>query len=536
MRWERLAGDTEVFALLIAFARDPDQGRGADPLASLSWGKFQIWVEGRNLCSHLERGERVDSVHWYLLPVLEWFARNWDPLLHEERLPVENADAAAWRSLQATRFPPPAIEEDASRSEAWEHAWQDWWRRHALRSSSNGGLFPDIVFRRARDMVELSWGPVGGEERLCRFVTTESPGFARLPPQAVAKPLHDVLSSACQHLQSLASGSEQVRALARELRAVRTERRSNRRLMWLAGLGTDAKTVQDRWTATKRSLKQSLSGLGRASFDAMFEVSQSRLAITGSCQAALMFGSLAPDVKSEDVLTLARVMVELHSHEDHPGESPESFGQTPVEGSTSYPWSQGYALAEQLHERLGGRFMEGHFVDIAGLTRHFGVTLRDCELTDPNTRGVSMAGPRHRPAIVVNRRNPMNQSSAGRRFTLAHELCHLLFDRDAGQQLAVASGPWAPRETEQRANAFAAMLLMPTRLVQQAVASLSVPLATGDGVRAVSSVLRSSPASLLPHLKNLGFLNESERNQVEQELATPSPTDSGDGDQEVATI
>lgn len=535
MRWERLAGDTEVFALRMAFARDPDQGRGADPLASLSWGNFQIWVEGRNLCSHLERGESVDSVHWYLLPVLEWFARNWDPLLHEERLPVENADAAAWKSLQATRFPPSAIEEDASRSEAWESAWQEWWRRHALRSSRHGGLFPDIVFRRARDTVELSWGPVGGEERSCRFFGTESPGFARLPPQAVAKPLHEVLSDACKHLQSLASGSERVRALGRELRNLRTERRTDRRLMWLAGLGADAKTVQDRWTATKRSLKQSLRGLGRAPLDAMFEVSQSRLAVTGSCQAALMFGSLAPDVKREDVLALARIMVGLHSHDGHSAGNPESFGHTPVEGSPSRPWSQGYTLAEELHERLGGRFIEEHSVDIAGLVRHFGVTLRDCELTDPNTRGVSIAGPRHRPAIVVNRRNPMNQSSAGRRFTLAHELCHLLFDRDAGQQLAVASGPWAPRETEQRANAFAAMLLMPTRLVQRAVASLTVPLATGDGVRAVSSALRSSPSSLLPHLKNLGFLDESERNQVEQELAAPSPMDSGNGAQEVAT-
>lgn len=527
MRWDRLAGDTDVFALRMAFARDPDEGRGADPLASLAWGEFQIWVEGRNLCSHLEGRERIDSVHWYLLPVIEWFARNWDPLLHEERLPVENADGAAWRSLQATRFPPPAIEEDEPRLEAWESAWQNWWRRHALRSSREGGLFPDVVFRRARDRVEVSWGPVASEERSCRFSGTESPGFVRLPPQAVAEPLHEVLSGACQHLRSPASESERIRNLGRELHTLRTERRGNRRLTWLAGLGTDARTVRDRWVATKKSLKQSLSGFGRAPLDAMFEASQTRLVVTGSCQAALIFGSLAPDVKSEDVLTLARIMVELHAAEGHSAGNPMTVGEQPVEGSMSHPWSQGYALAEELHDNLDGRFIEDGFVDITGLVGHFGVTLRDCELTDASTRGVSIAGPRHRPAIVVNRRNPMNQSSEGRRFTLAHELCHLLFDRDAGQRLAVASGPWAPRETEQRANAFAAMLLMPTRLVQRAISNLTTPLASGEGVRAVSKALRSSPASVLPHLKNLGFLNEGERQQVEQQLALPDPKDSG---------
>ena len=40
-----------------------------------------------NLCAHREDGEQVDSVHWYLLPLIEWFADNWNPLLHEERLP-----------------------------------------------------------------------------------------------------------------------------------------------------------------------------------------------------------------------------------------------------------------------------------------------------------------------------------------------------------------------------------------------------------------------------------------------------------------
>ena len=75
-RWERLEGDPGVFATRMAFAPDPDGGRYIDPETGLSWGSFQIWVEGRNLCSHLEEGERIDSAHWYLLPLLERVTRH----------------------------------------------------------------------------------------------------------------------------------------------------------------------------------------------------------------------------------------------------------------------------------------------------------------------------------------------------------------------------------------------------------------------------------------------------------------------------
>lgn len=67
--------------------------------------------------------------------------------------------------------------------------------------------------------------------------------------------------------------------------------------------------------------------------------------------------------------------------------------------------------------------------------------------------------------ILVNLRNSANAHTFGRRFTLAHEFCHLLFDRDVGAHLAIASGPWAPHDVERRANAFAAMFLMPNGLV-----------------------------------------------------------------------
>lgn len=220
-QWQRRAGDTSRFAVQISFAADPDEGQGIDPEVGLSWGSFQIWAQGRNLCAHIAQGEKVDSVHWYMLPLIEWFAQNWNPLFHEERLLARSKQASAWESLRETRFAPAAIEMDDDRASKWERDWQAWWNRHALRSASEGGLFPDVVFRRYRDSVELSWGRAASEGMPVGFEFAESgPGIARLPPRDVAEPLHAVLSDSIKYLCSLSADCERFEGLRRTLRAL----------------------------------------------------------------------------------------------------------------------------------------------------------------------------------------------------------------------------------------------------------------------------------------------------------------------------
>ena len=206
---ERLVGDTSRFAIRLAFAPDPDDGRAAAADVSRSWGSFQLWVEGRNLCAHSEDGERVQSVHWYLLPLMEWFAEHWNPLLHEGE------------SLRNTRSPPAAMGIDMGQEAAWEEEWHGWWSRHALRAASDGGLFPDVVFRRVRDAVEVSWGDARSSGMPAGFSFVEcSPRAVRLPPAEVALPLHKALVSASGHLCRLAPESDRVGELARNLRLV----------------------------------------------------------------------------------------------------------------------------------------------------------------------------------------------------------------------------------------------------------------------------------------------------------------------------
>ena len=513
-RWERLAGDTGVFALKLAFARDPDEGQAADPDVGLSWGGFQIWVEGRNLCAHREAGARIESAHWYLLPLIEWFVEHWNPLLHEERLPTRNLGDTAWASLRATRFPPPAIENDERQASGWDEAWQAWWMRHALRVASHGGLLPDVVVRRLRDHVEISWGQTrtAGMPEHVDFAESAS-GFSRLPPAAVADPLHELLADASEYLLSCNPASNRFRKLQRRVAALRAGRHRERRLMWLAGLGTNERTVHAGWQRVKRYL----SACAELPRRALLEASASPLVVTGSCQAALTFGSLAPNVGKADVLVLADVMVALHG----PGSVSPSFesirGAVPIEDSGDPSWHQGYELAERFHDHFDGKFVGDTFVDVDGILETLGVEVVDRDLSDETVRGVAFDGERHRPGILVNSRNSANGNSSGRHFTLAHELCHLLFDRDAGVRLAMASGPWAPRDVERRANAFAAMVLMPNPLVRRAVATLTVAVETKDAVGQVADRLRTGFESTLWHLKNLGYLDDFARQRIEEE-------------------
>lgn len=43
--WQQLAGDTRRFAIRLAFAADPHQGRAAAPDLAASWGSFELWVD-----------------------------------------------------------------------------------------------------------------------------------------------------------------------------------------------------------------------------------------------------------------------------------------------------------------------------------------------------------------------------------------------------------------------------------------------------------------------------------------------------------
>jgi Zn-dependent peptidase ImmA (M78 family) len=109
----------------------------------------------------------------------------------------------------------------------------------------------------------------------------------------------------------------------------------------------------------------------------------------------------------------------------------------------------------------------------------------------------------------VNKKSTFNQTRAGLKFTLAHELCHILFDRTRAKKLSHVSGPWTAPRIEKRANAFAAMFLA------SRAATRSVFHEYGkDGTKDAAQALQLGHSAFVEHLYNLGLIDEADREQL----------------------
>ena len=127
---------------------------------------------------------------------------------------------------------------------------------------------------------------------------------------------------------------------------------------------------------------------------------------------------------------------------------------------------QGYTLASWLRGQPeivnpGGR------VDPERILVPWSVPLIDAGLGLGDIDAIGCWGPSHGPAVLLNSDARYATSSARRRATLAHEICHLLIDRASSLPLVDVLGGRAAKQVEQRARAFAAELLLPREIAGQ---------------------------------------------------------------------
>lgn len=155
-----------------------------------------------------------------------------------------------------------------------------------------------------------------------------------------------------------------------------------------------------------------LADLERA-IDAAFDSGLEPALVMTSDPVSMLFGSLAPSIAKSDLETLLRALRDAEP-------------------------------APMLHEQLDRLAKAAPAEDVAGLSD-------------------GPAGSQLGDGLVELLRKKGGEVEPGSwlRFTLAHELAHLVYDRLAGTWLAQASGPWTPPGRESRANAVAAALLMP---------------------------------------------------------------------------
>lgn len=144
---------------------------------------------------------------------------------------------------------------------------------------------------------------------------------------------------------------------------------------------------------------------------------------------------------------------------------------------------QGAQLAKRVRETLD--LGQEPIRSVSGLvTEAFAsVAVLYSELGDDGPAGLSFRDPLRGPAIVLNLQGK-NRNVFARRFSLAHELCHLLFDF-VGRPMAMISGYFTESQfdVERRANAFAVRLLCPEPVLRRLESQ------HGDAVRVASELM-----------------------------------------------
>ncbi len=483
-------GSPDLFEIAARWSADREQRERLPLEEGWSTADLRITVGNQVLTEHRLGGQPKTYLSWYLSPVVDWLMTSWTWLFHEEGYVWADkvgvpAAVATLSALQRTI----ASSTDADRE--LYRSTQAWWRRHALRAADSSALYPDIYFRRVSDDIELSWLDRQPAYAPDGFVLTLLPGYATLPIRAVAEPLWQFLDWATR---SAVVVNERDKLIADSFRKQFEDlKRTPFSTLELRHVG---ERVQDLLERARRTV-----GLGHE-----IELVKDIPVIEFFDSAVLMFGGVNVDIKDPDVRRLVEFLKIQRGGSE--SEALKTLTMNPVSEPWVQPFQEGYRLAEDVRDELGIEPAQLH-VDIVDVLEKLSIHIEEVELDTDSIRGVAVAGNGFSPAILVNRKSAYNVSEAGRRFTLAHELCHILFDRTRAKKLSHVSGPWVSARTEKRANAFAAMFLASSTAIGQSLVSPS-----DSEVHRLAKDVGLGYSALVEHLYNVDLIDDVERERL----------------------
>lgn len=480
-------GDESRFAIAMNWAGDADKRDRTPKHGGASLGELQISVGGETLTLVRQAGRYRNALRWYLLPVFEWLANNWVALLHEQNFAwrEDGAASAAESSFYAfRRLATATSDEDCLAYEAV----QSWWSRHALRAADSSALYPDLFLRRFGDDIEVSWTARQPLYAPQGFHFDMRPGICLLPVADVARPLWEALQWAVQTMP-VSNKVDEADQLRLKALIDKLSRAQNKEL--------EARYLSDR---LQRVIEENRSRLDLP--DESVRIAQVP-ALEHFDSPVFMFGGINPDIQTEDVESLLTFLAESKGEDSV---ELDNLVNDQVGLPIAEPHIEGYEMAEELLAEVGLPDNQD-FVDIRKTLGYFKIRVLEQSLRTNSVRGVAVAGVKYAPSILINLTHGFNSSEDGRRFTLAHELFHILFDRSRAKRVAHSSAPWAPAAIEKRANAFAAMFLMPRELTNRITGE-----PTSDEVRVAAKKMRVSRSTLIEHLYNIGRIDQIQRN------------------------
>ena len=488
-------GTPETFRVGVRWLPDPEPIGRRPAGHGWSLGEIEIIVSGQNLTESVVQDDRQPCVRWYLSPVLDWLATNWVGLLHEEHFSWHERSSmpAALACRRALDYWVSTC--DAKGRETYRQV-QGWYHRHALRSAALGGIFPDLFIRRCGDYVEVSWTanpPPFSHEGLA---FQSGAGHVRLPVADLAQPLWGLLQW----------GKDAPPNLPEEYREDWTT--LGGKICELEQL--DAAAFHRAYVPQRvlQSAKDSFEQIQRLDlFDD--RRSANELFVEEFSPAVAMFGGLSSTLALPDVERLRDALASRFPGED--GRELSRLVRAREGLPLGTPYLDGDSFASDLLADLD-QPGDADFVDVRAICDRLEVTIEEMEFVTDSIRGVALAGEGLSPKILVNLSHPYNGHDGGQRFTIGHELCHILFDRSRARRITHVSGSWASPGIEKRANAFAAYLLMPRELIMRHF-SLDAP-SLADEIGRLAGILHVNESPLIEHLYNLDLIDEVERDKL----------------------
>lgn len=487
-------GSPGLFEIAVRWSNDEEPHEQLPRTSGWSMGDLRITVGCQVLTARRFDDSDRNYISWYLHPLFDWLIQHWTWLFHEEMYSwAEKSGAPAAMASFAALGRAIGSSDKAERIEY--RAIQGWWTRHVLRAADSSALYPDICFRRVGDEVEISWSgrqPAYAPEELSLML---APGFATLAVDAVVRPLWEFLNWGLGTAPaSTPSDRLVVEALLKRLQRLEQTPLKDLESRYLRGhlqelLSTTARAVS--WEGSSTLVK----GIPAvASFDA----------------AVLMFGGLAPSLGERDAVQL---LMFLKKHQSQPESAAllRLVDERPLNPAIA-PYQDGYELAEDAREDLHIASTQS-LVNVQSHLHDLGVAVEELALETDSVRGIALAGAHFSPAILVNTSSAFNKTRQGRKFTMAHELCHILFDRTGAKRLSHVSQSWSSARVEKRANAFAAMFLASRAAVKRTLTETSV-----EAIKQQAETLELGYCALIEHLFNLGLIDEADR----ERLRTPA--------------
>lgn len=141
----------------------------------------------------------------------------------------------------------------------------------------------------------------------------------------------------------------------------------------------------------------------------------------------------------------------------------------------------------------------GPIKNLVEVLERAGCLVVNCDMDDTGLSGVSYNLPGLPSVIFINQNQPLDRY----RFTLAHELGHIVMHKAPSQNM------------ESEADSFASEFLMPARDVSPYLREMSIEKAA-----ALKPLWRVSMASLIFRAKTLGFLNQGQNEYIWRQMSS----------------